>query len=43
MICIKCENCIKDYMGKPYCFIGQFLIDDAVELTCDDFRSKEET
>ena len=45
MICTECENCIEDYNGKPYCFIGQFIL-DGISMQrgspCGDFEPKEE-
>lgn len=46
MTCFDCENCIRDFMDKPYCFIGQchLSIWDAEETAdaedCDDFVPK---
>lgn len=48
MTCFDCENCIRDFMDKPYCFISQchLSIWDAEEVAdaedCDDFVPKEE-
>lgn len=45
MICTECENCIEDYNGKPYCFIGQFSL-DGISMQrgspCVDFEPVEE-
>ena len=45
MICTECENCIEDYNGKPYCFMGQFSLDGILmqrDSPCVDFEPKEE-
>lgn len=45
MNCTECENCIEDYNGKPYCFIGQFSLDGISmqrDPPCVDFEPKEE-
>lgn len=45
MNCTECENCIEDYNGKPYCFMGQFSLDGILmqrDSPCVDFEPKEE-
>lgn len=47
MKCENCDNCIEDYGGNPYCFMGSFKLSDEdmkadnVEYFCIDFEPKE--
>ena len=47
MKCTSCSNCIENYSGNPYCFMGSFELSsedlnaDNVELMCIDFKLKE--
>ena len=46
MKCENCDNCVEDYGGNPYCFMGSFELSDKdmkadnVEYLCIDFEPK---